>query len=397
MNHDKTMQLPLAVLATAIALAFVATPVAAQHAGHAMPMPKPAQPAKPAKPAPKAKAATRGTATPASGSQAADHAAMGHGPATPPSASSSKVVVDADGTGMEASETDHPGMDHAQMDHAQMGDSEMDHSSMEHSEMDHSQMDHSQMDHSGMDHGGMTPAPTVPREPIPAVTDADRRAAFPDVAGHTVHDDAVHSYWLLDRLEAWDSEEGTGQAWEAQAWIGTDINRLWLRSEGERVGGHTEAADLEVLYGRSIARWWDLVAGVRHDFKPGDSQSFAAVGVMGLAPQRFEVEATAYVGERGQTAARFEVEYDVLLTNRLILQPLVEAEFHGKDDPARGVGSGLGTVEAGLRLRYHFRREFAPYIGIVRERAFGNTADYRRQDGEDVDDTRFVAGLRIWF
>jgi copper resistance protein B len=136
---------------------------------------------------------------------------------------------------------------------------------------------------------------------------------------------------------------------------------------------------------------------VRHDFKPGDAQSFAAVGVMGLAPQKFEVEATAYVGERGQTAARFEVEYDLLLTNRLILQPLVELEFHGKDDPARGIGSGLGTAEAGLRLRYHLRREFAPYIGIVREHAFGTTADYRRQDGEDIDDTRFVAGLRIWF
>lgn len=245
--------------------------------------------------------------------------------------------------------------------------------------------------------GHVMPMPATPREPIPEVTDADRRAAFPDVTGHAVHDNAIHSYWLLDRLEAWDAEGGTGVAWEAQGWIGTDIDRLWLRSEGERAGGQTEAADLEVLYGRSISRWWDLLVGVRHDFKPGDPQSFAAVGVMGLAPQRFEIQATAYVGEGGQTAARFEVEYDLLLTNRLILQPLVEAEFHGKDDPARGIGSGLGTVEAGLRLRYHLRREFAPYIGIVRERAFGTTADYRRQDGEDIDDTRFVAGLRVWF
>lgn len=245
--------------------------------------------------------------------------------------------------------------------------------------------------------GRAKPMPAEPREPIPEVTDADRRAAFPDVTGHAVHDNAIYTYWLLDRLEAWDADGGTGVAWEAQAWIGTDINRLWLRSEGERAGGDTEAADVEVLYGRSIARWWDLLVGVRHDFKPGDPQNFAAFGVMGLAPQRFEIEATAYVGERGQTAARFEVEYDLLLTNRLILQPLVEAEFHGKDDPARGIGSGLGTVEAGLRLRYHLRREFAPYIGIVRERAFGTTADFRRQDGEDIDDTRFVAGLRIWF
>jgi copper resistance protein B len=271
--------------------------------------------------------------------------------------------------------------------------------------MDHSAMGHDMgtmpadpagpMDHSAM--AGMTMAPTEPITPIPVLTDADRAAARPPPGGHTVHDNSIHSYWLLDRLETWDADQGTAMAWEAISWIGTDLNRVWLRSEGERVDGTTESADIEVLYGRSIARWWDVVAGLRHDFGQGPSQSFAAVGVMGLAPQRFEVEATAYVGERGQTAARFEVEYDVLLTNRLILQPLVEAEFHGKDDPARGVGSGLGTVEAGLRLRYHFRREFAPYIGIVRERAFGNTADYRRQDGEDVDDTRFVAGLRIWF
>lgn len=264
-------------------------------------------------------------------------------------------------------------------------------------EHDHADAHDSKADHSGMGHGRMSPAPATPREPIPVVTDADRRAAFPDVAGHTVHDSAIHSYWLLNRLEAWDADGGAGMAWEAQSWVGTDLNRLWLSSEGERLGGHTEAADLQILYGRSVARWWDLVVGLRHDFKPGDSQTFAAVGVMGLAPQWFEVEATAYVGERGQTAARLVVEYDLLLTNRLIIQPLIEAEFQGKDNPARGTGSGLGTIETGLRLRYHLWRELAPYIGIVRERAFGATAEYRRQDGEDVDDTRFVAGLRIWF
>lgn len=118
---------------------------------------------------------------------------------------------------------------------------------------------------------------------------------------------------------------------------------------------------------------------------------------MGLAPYKFEVEATAYLGPSGQTAARFEVEYETLLTNRLILQPLLEVNLYGKDDPRRGIGSGLSTVEAGLRLRYEFTRQFAPYIGVVRERAFGGTADLRRADDEDIDDTRFVAGLRIWF
>ena len=111
----------------------------------------------------------------------------------------------------------------------------------------------------------------------------------------------------------------------------------------------------------------------------------------------FEVSATGYVGESGHTAANIEVEYEVLFTNRLILQPLVELEFHGKDDPARGIGSGLSKVEAGLRLRYEVRREFAPYVGIVRERVFGRTADFHRAEGEPVDDTLFVAGVRVWF
>ena len=105
----------------------------------------------------------------------------------------------------------------------------------------------------------------------------------------------------------------------------------------------------------------------------------------------------AYVGEQGQTAARFEAEYELLLTNRLILQPLVEVDFYGKDDPSRGIGSGLSTAEAGLRLRYEFNRRFAPYIGIVHERAFGRTAEFRRAEGEGPRDTRLVAGIRIWF
>lgn len=267
--------------------------------------------------------------------------------------------------------------------------------------VDHETMDHTPaapteaVDHAAMGHG--TPSSDQPVTPIPELTDADRAAAIPPPEDHPVHDNAIHSFVMFNRLEAFDAGEGGGLEWEAQAWIGTDLDKIWLRSEGERVDGHTEAADIEVLYGRPIARWWDLVAGVRHDFQPGGSQDFAAIGVLGLAPYKFEVEATAYVGESGQTAARIEVEYETLLTNRLILQPLVEASFNGKDDARRDIGSGLGTVEAGLRLRYEITRQFAPYVGVVREKAFGRTADYRREAGEDSDDTRFVAGVRIWF
>ena len=254
-------------------------------------------------------------------------------------------------------------------------------------------------DRRGMDHSMHTDLPpdAAPREPIPKITPADRAAAFPDVGGHAVHDTTIHSFWLFDRLEAWEGDEGTDLGWELASWTGTDIHRLWLRSEGENIDGVTESAEIEALYGRAIARWWDVVAGIRHDFGEGPSQTFAAFGIQGLAPQWFEVEATAYVGESGQTAARLEAEYETLFTNRLILQWQAEAEFHGQDDPRRGIGSGLTTVEAGLRLRYEFRREFAPYVGVVWERAYGDTADYREVLGEDADDTRIVAGVRIWF
>lgn len=280
--------------------------------------------------------------------------------------------------------------------HAGMDHSKMDHSSMDHSKMDHATMDHAGMDHAAMGHGAM--ATDLPREPIPAVTEADRAAAFPPIDhGAMEHAPDIHSLLLINRLEGWDGKHGTGQAWEASGWVGNNINRLWLRSEGERSGGQTEAADLEVLYGRSVSPWWDVLVGVKQDFRPADSRTWAAFGVQGLAPYKFETSATAYVGEGGQAMATAEVEYELLLTNRLILQPLVEATVAAKDEPERGIGSGLNKVEAGLRLRYEFSRRFAPYIGISHERVFGDTADYHRAAGEHLRDTRWVAGVRVWF
>ncbi|KGM56276.1 copper resistance protein CopB [Lysobacter daejeonensis GH1-9] len=238
---------------------------------------------------------------------------------------------------------------------------------------------------------------SAPITPIPELNDADRAAAFPDLHKHMEHAPAFNWYVGINRLEGWDADGGTGQAWEATAWFGTDLNRLWLRSEGERLGGHTESADIEVLYGRSVSAWWDVVGGVRQETRPGPSRSWAALGVQGLAPYKFEVQATAYVGDGGRVEANVEAEYELLLTNRLILQPLVEVDFAAKDDEARGVGSGLSKAEAGLRLRYEFTRRFAPYVGVVHERAFGSTADLRKAEGEPVTDTRLVVGLRTWF
>ena len=281
----------------------------------------------------------------------------------------------------------------ADVDHSKMDHSKMDHGAMDHSTMDHSTMDHGAMDHSTMGHG--TPAPTQPREPIPVPTDADRAAAFPPIAhGAMEHPPEIHSLLLIDRLEHWDGKNGNGQAWEASGWIGGNINRLWLRTDGERSEGRTESSGVEALYGRAISPWWDVLVGVRQDFRPADSRSWAAIGIQGLAPYKFESSATLYAGSGGQLMAKAEIEYDVLLTNRLILQPLLEATVASKDEPEHGIGRGLNKVEAGLRLRYEFNRRFAPYIGISHERAFGDTADYA---GDHARDTRWVAGIRMWF
>lgn len=240
-------------------------------------------------------------------------------------------------------------------------------------------------------------SPQQPKEPIPPVTDEDRAAAFPaGLEGHTVHDRRITTFVLFDRVE-WQGQADGGVAFENTTWVGGDVNRVWLRPEGEFEDGRLESAAIDVLFGRSVSRWWDVVGGVRQDFRPGDPQTWAALGIQGLAPYWFEVEATGYVGEGGRTRANLEVEYDLLLTNRLMLQPLVEIEMYGKDDPSRGIGAGLSSIETGLRLRYEIRRELAPYVGLTWERKLFGTADIARGDGHDPSRLRMVAGVRTWF
>jgi len=231
---------------------------------------------------------------------------------------------------------------------------------------------------------------------VPPVTEADRAAAFPDVEGHTLHDRAVHYQVLMDQVE-WSGRDGGVAAWDNTSWIGGDVHRAWVRAEGDIVDGHVEGADVHALYGKAISPWWDLVGGIRQDMRPGPARTWAAFGIQGLAPYWFEVQATGYVGAEGRTHARIEVEYEFLLTNRLVLQPLVELEMYGKADPERRIGAGISSLETGLRLRYEIRREVAPYVGVTWERAFGGTADFATQDGESVSHLRPVIGLRVWF
>nr|WP_310887378.1 copper resistance protein B [Pseudomonas syringae] len=264
----------------------------------------------------------------------------------------------------------------------------------------------------GMDHGSHamhmdagdsedTPstqaAPTQSRTPIPPITDADRATVYTSHAGHQVHDSAINSYFLADKLEWQDANDGSALAWDLSGWIGGDIDRLLLRSEGERTNGKTEEAEIQALWGHSISPWWDVVAGARQDFKPGAPQTWAAFGLQGQAISDLDIEATAFIGEAGQTAARLEADYDLQLTSNVVLQPTAELNFYGKNDPQRGNGSGLSTSEFGLRLRYEITPQFAPYVGVSWDRSYGKTADYAREDDEDTQDARLVVGVRMWF
>jgi copper resistance protein B len=211
---------------------------------------------------------------------------------------------------------------------------------------------------------------------------------------HAMLEDPFNRSVLFDELELHDGDD---LRWDASAWLGYAFNRLTIRTEGERSSGNTQRAELQLLWTHAFTRWWDIVAGAREDFEPGPSRNWAAVGIQGLAPYRFGLEATAFIGEGGATAARLEGEYELKITRRWILQPQLEVNWYGQSDPARRLGSGLSSAELGLRLRYEFRRELAPYVGLIRERMFGATADLAQASGLPADDSSFVAGIRLRF
>lgn len=239
-------------------------------------------------------------------------------------------------------------------------------------------------------------APALPPGPADPAAYLAKLEAMP-MTGMDMADNQRFGKVLINQLEATRADGITGQAWDAYAWYGGDFDRLLLRSEGARSAGHLREGDIEALWSHAVAAFWDSTLGVRHDFGNGPSRNWAAFGVQGLAPYWFDIEATGYLGPGGRTAARFKVEYELLFTQRLILQPEFEANLYGRRDPARGLGSGLSDASLGLRLRYEIRREFAPYAGVVWQRVFGGTADFRRAENKSVFERQIVAGVRVWF
>jgi copper resistance protein B len=223
--------------------------------------------------------------------------------------------------------------------------------------------------------------------------------AWPD----PIEDDAPYGLLLIDRLEYSDNEGPNTLDWEALGWFGGDVNRLWLNTEGAQrlQGAGREIERLDVSYGRLIAPFWDLQLGVgtqRIDRPGPDAERYSVVAsLVGLAPGWFEVDANLRLSEAGGMSANLEAEYELLLTQRLVLQPRFETLVASERVPAFGVGEGLNSVALGLRLRYEIRRQLAPYVGLQWTRRYGESADLARAEHEAVADTAWVAGLRLWF
>lgn len=203
---------------------------------------------------------------------------------------------------------------------------------------------------------------------------------------------------LFDQLEANFDDGEEGYSWDAQGWYGGDIHRFWWKSEGEGgFGGKLEDAEVQALYSRAFTPYFDVQAGIRQTYAPEGERTDLVVGVQGLAPYWFEVGAAAFLSSKGEFRARAEAEYDLRITQRLILQPRAEINLSAEDIPELSIGAGVSSVEFGARLRYEIRREFAPYVGVEWVSGIGETRDFREARGEDTESTRLLVGLRAWF
>jgi copper resistance protein B len=432
------------------AAAMPAAPALAQHqghGGHTMPMPKPA-PKKPAakpaaKKAPAKKSAARPTAPkkaapkkaaapkPAAKKPAADpHAAhkapakpaadphAGHQMSDPPAKPDAQADPHA-GQDREVQQADpHTGHGAA----GQQADPHAGHA-MEAQQPDphagHGAAGQQADPHAGHDMDASPPAPPI-APPPPAAFSGPAHAADLVFGAEQMaeareelraeHGDMRVGKVLIDRVEASIRDGRDGYQWDADGWYGGDIDKIWVKTEGEgEFGGPStpqtaslrmnsvEAAEVQALWSRAIGPFFDLQAGLRYDIRPRPGRSHLVLGIQGLAPYWFEVDAAAFLSEKGDLTARLEAEYDQRITQRLILQPRFEFDLAAQDVPELGIGSGLSTAELGLRLRYEFEPRFAPYVGVEYERAFGDTADFRRAAGEDAGGWSLLMGIRAWF
>lgn len=251
--------------------------------------------------------------------------------------------------------------------------------------------------------GTSLPAGNAPPPPLPTEWAADRIFGTPGMAEGRHHLQQFHGgqklVQVLFNVAEYHIRAGRDAfEWDGEGWYGGDINRLWVKTEGEgTVGGALETFEVQALYNRAIGPYFNIQGGLRYDFRPNPSRAYAVIGVEGLAPSFFDVEGALFLSNKGELMARAEGWYDQRITQRLILQPRAEVDFAAQSSRDIGVGSGLSSGEIGLRLRYDIRREFAPYIGVQYRRAFGATRRFRKAEGEEGDGWAVLTGIRFWF
>ena len=252
--------------------------------------------------------------------------------------------------------------------------------------------------------GAPAHAPAAPHvEPTPAagtttLPNLADRAGWPS----PVSDSAFYSFLRFDLLEYQRDTDGLDALrWDLLGWFGGDYNRLWVKSEGRYAPREDSEVEAQVLYGRLIAPFFDLQAGLRFDqrLRPGSDPTrvYAVLGLQGLAPYRFDIEPTLFISNKGKVSARLTATYDVLLTQRLVVQPRLETNIALQKDEALGSGAGVNDLDLSLRLRYEIRREVAPYVGFTWKESFGETHDLLTREGAHPAHLAFVAGLRLWF
>ncbi len=211
-----------------------------------------------------------------------------------------------------------------------------------------------------------------------------------------IPDDPV-VFKVMGEVESRSTQGSNPKVWGIDAWVGKDLEKFWIKSEGEKVDGKIAEAELQLLYSKAVSPYWDLQVGIKKDFKPTPTRQWAVVAAKGLAPYLIEVDASLFVGSSGRLGMRLDTEYEYMFSQQLVLSPEIELNAFAKDDEVTGTGKGLSNIEAGLRLRYELSREFAPYIGINWGKKYGNTATFASNEGEDVEDAQIVAGIRFWF
>jgi copper resistance protein B len=406
--------LKLHMLSAAAVSFVIAAPAAAQHSGHmpGMNMPGMTMPAPKKKPAAKKPAAKKKpVAKKATAKKAPAKKAVAKKPAAKPAAPHSghdmsqmpgmEMPPEHDMSAMPAGPAAEPDP-HAGHDMSQMPGMEMP------AEHDMSTMPGMEMpahDMSAMEAPAGTDLPAGNAPPPPVPTDRAADAVYGPDAMHMGrhHLEQFHGgqklfQALVNVAEAQFNKGRDGFEWDAEAWYGGDISRLWVKSEGEGAFGRPiEKAEVQALYSRAVGPYFNIQGGLRYDFKPDPSRVYATIGVEGLAPSFFDVEGALFLSNKGELMARAEGYYDQRITQRLILQPRAELNFAAQNSRDIGVGAGLSDAEIGLRLRYDIRREFAPYVGVQYRRAFGNTRRFLRDEGEDAGGLSLMTGIRLWF